>query len=77
MTLSQWSNARAHKDFDASLQTYQVGARFEALLEGVLMEPLDSRYTDTQQSTSILGQVVINLMFVECASRVSIDNIHF
>ena len=27
-----------------SLQTYLVGARFEALVEGVLMAPLDSRY---------------------------------
>ena len=29
----------------ANLQTYQEGARFEALTEGVLMAPLDSRYT--------------------------------
>ena len=28
----------------ASVQTYQVGARFEALIEIVLMAPLDSRY---------------------------------
>ena len=32
-------------NIDASLQTYQVGARFEALDEGVLMAPLDPRYT--------------------------------
>ena len=29
----------------ASLQTYQEGACFEALIEGVLIAPLDSRYT--------------------------------
>ena len=29
----------------ASLQTYQVKSCFEALVEGVLMAPLDSRYT--------------------------------
>ena len=29
----------------ANLQTYQVGARFEALIEHVLTAPLDSRYT--------------------------------
>ena len=52
MTLSQWSKARAHKDIEASLQTYQVGAHFEALDEGVLVAPLDSRYT----------QVVFNLI---------------
>ena len=39
MTLSQWSKARAHKDFEASLQTYQVGTHFEALNEPVLMAP--------------------------------------
>ena len=32
-------------DRNASLQTYQVGAHCEALDEGVLMAPLDSRYT--------------------------------
>ena len=32
-------------DIDANLQTYHVGARFEALDEGVLMAPLDFRYT--------------------------------
>ena len=37
MTLSQWSKARAHKDFEASLQTYQVGAHFTALTEGILI----------------------------------------
>ena len=45
MTLSQWSKARAHKDLEASLQTYQVGAHFEALNQLVLMPPSDSRYT--------------------------------
>ena len=45
MTLSQWSQPRAHKDFEASLQTYQVGAHFEAPNETVLMAPSDSRYT--------------------------------
>ena len=32
-------------DFGANLETYQVGARFEALDDGVLVAPLDSRYT--------------------------------
>ena len=45
MTLSQWSKARAHKDFDVGLQTYEVGAHFEGLNEPVLMAPSDSRYT--------------------------------
>ena len=45
MALSQWSKARAHKDFDASLQTYQVGAHFKALNERVLVVPLESRCT--------------------------------
>ena len=31
-------------DVGAWVQTYQVGARFEALDEGVLLVPLDSRY---------------------------------
>ena len=30
---------------DANLETYQVGAHLEALDEGVLVAPLDSRYT--------------------------------
>ena len=34
-----------HRDVGASAQTYHVGARFEALTEGVLMAPLDPRYT--------------------------------
>ena len=55
MTLSQWSKARAHKDFEASLQTYQVGAHFEALKEPVLKAPSDSRYT----------HVVFNPIFVQ------------
>ena len=33
------------KEVISSLQTYQVGANFEALQEGVFMAPLDSRYT--------------------------------
>ena len=55
MALSQWSKARAHKDFEASLQTYQVGAHFEALNEPVLMAPSDSRYT----------QIAFNLISVQ------------
>ena len=55
MALSQWSKARAHKDFEASLQTYQVGAHFEALNEPVLKAPSDSRYT----------QVAFNLISVQ------------
>ena len=39
MTLSQLSKARAHKDFEASQQAYQVGAHFEALNEPVLKAP--------------------------------------
>ena len=31
-------------DLGSSAQTYKVGARFEALIEGVLIAPLDSRY---------------------------------
>ena len=45
MTLFQWSQARAHKDLEASLQTYQVGAHFKALNEPVFSAPSDSRYT--------------------------------
>ena len=33
------------RDFDANLETYQVGAHFEALDEDVLPVPLDLRYT--------------------------------
>ena len=32
-------------DFGASLETYQVGAYVDALDEGVILEPLDPRYT--------------------------------
>ena len=32
------------RNVGASIQTHQVGAGFEALIEGVLMAPLDSRY---------------------------------
>ena len=35
----------SERDVGASAQTYEVGAHFEALIEGVLMAPLDSRYT--------------------------------
>ena len=45
MTLSQWSKARVHKDIEANLQTYQVGAYFEVLSEPILMAPSDSKYT--------------------------------
>ena len=33
------------RDVGANLQTYQVGAHFEALIEGVFMGPWDSRYS--------------------------------
>ena len=32
----------------AHLQTYKKGARFEALIEGILMAPLDSRLTQVE-----------------------------
>ena len=35
----------AQKDLGVSLETYQVGAHFEALDEGILLVPLDPRYT--------------------------------
>ena len=35
----------ALRDVGAKLGTYQVGARFEALIEDVLLVPLQSRYT--------------------------------
>ena len=35
-------------DLDANADTYQVGAHFEALDEGVLQVPLDSRYTQVE-----------------------------
>ena len=60
MTLSQWSKARVYKDIEASLQTYQVGAHFEALNEPVLMAPSDSRYTQ-------VGYKLISVL--KCASR--------
>ena len=41
------------KYFEASLQTYRLGAHFKAFNEAVLMLPSDSRYT----------QVVFNLQF--------------
>ena len=31
--------------YSANAQTYEVRAHFDALIEGVLMAPLDSRYT--------------------------------
>ena len=52
MTLSQLSKARVHKDNEANLQTYQVGAHFEALSEPFSWHPqilstlnLDSIFT--------------------------------
>ena len=33
------------RDLGANLKTYQVGAHFEALDEGVLLVPLHSKYT--------------------------------
>ena len=42
-------------DVGAKLQTYKVGAHFEALTEGIRIVPLDSRYT----------QVGFNLMSVQ------------
>ena len=50
-----------HKDFEPSLQTYQVGVHFEALNECVLMAPSDSRYT----------QVVFNHIFVQVCDTLS------
>ena len=41
--LQTWSRGWPLRDIDA--QTYQVGTRFEALDEGVLMAPMDPRYT--------------------------------
>ena len=55
MTQSLWSKARVHKDFDANLQTYQVGAHLKALDEGLHVAPLDSRY----------AQVGFNLISVQ------------
>ena len=43
------------RDFGASLQAYQEGARFESLIKGVLMASLNSRYI----------QVEFNLIFVQ------------
>ena len=43
------------RDVGASAQTYEVGAHFEALVEGILMAPLDSSYT----------QVGFNLTYVQ------------
>ena len=61
MTLSQWAKARVHKDFEANLQIYQVGAHFEALNERVLMASSDARYT----------QVLFNLFSVQACTRTS------
>ena len=62
MTLSQWSKARAYKDFEASPQTYQVGAHFEALNEALIKAPSESRYT----------KVVFNIIFVQVCSVLSL-----
>ena len=53
----------AVKDIDASLQTYQVEARFEALDEDVLMAPLDPRYTQVGFN-SISVHVCVQLNFI-------------
>ena len=58
MTLSQWSKARAHKDFEAGLQT-KVGDHFKGLNEPVLKAPSDSRYT----------QVLFNLFSVQVLGK--------
>ena len=55
----------ALKDVGANLQTYQVGARFEGLTEGVLIAPLDSRYT----------QVGFNLSSVQVCKCVTIKHV--
>ena len=36
---------RKNLRFSYVIQTYKVGAHFEALIEGVLMAPMDSRYS--------------------------------
>ena len=41
MTLSQWFKARVPMDFDANLQTCQVGAHFKALNLVVSMKTLE------------------------------------
>ena len=46
-------------DLDASVETYQVGAHFEALDKGVLLVPLDSRNI----------QVRLNIMSVQVWNR--------
>ena len=45
LSLTQWSKDSADKAFEASQQTYQVGAHFQALSEPVLMALSDSSYT--------------------------------
>ena len=45
-----------------NLETYQVGPLFEALIEGVLLVPLDSRYT----------QVGFNLISVQVLETLSL-----
>ena len=47
------------KGFGSELQTYQVGAYFEALDEGVNLVPLDPRYT----------QVGFNLISVQVCAK--------
>ena len=53
--IQTWSRGWPQRDLGASLETYQVGAHFEALDEGVLVAPLDPRCT----------QVVSNLVSVQ------------
>ena len=51
------------KDLDASLETYQVGAYFEAADEGVLMTSLDSRYSQVRFTLQFLFKGVSHLYF--------------
>ena len=51
----------------ASIQTYEVGSPFKALIEGILMAALDSRYT----------QVGFNLVSVEvCLEGTRCSTVH-
>ena len=43
--IQTWSRGWPLRDLVANLEAYQVGVHFEALNEGVLVAPLDSRYT--------------------------------
>ena len=74
MTLSQWSKARVHKDNEANLQTYQVGARLEALDTGYLMALLDPRYTQVGFNF-ISVQVCIN-PFIQMSIFCALERFH-